>query len=65
MQKWMIQKAARSGRYLNSPKVYVNSGIIEDDSPENAIIRACFAVGSSEVRIVPIYECQQPWLGDK
>ncbi len=54
MQCWIIQKAENQGKHLNSPCVWVNSGTIEDDNPQNAAMRACFLVGSSRVRIVPI-----------
>lgn len=53
LQKWVILKATRPGPYINSPKVWENVGTIEDDCAENAVIRACFLVGSSEVAIMP------------
>jgi hypothetical protein len=56
LQKWQILKACHEGPYLNSPPIYRDYGVIADDSPESAVIRACFVTGSSEVRIVPIYE---------
>lgn len=56
MQKWGILKATHIGPHLNSPSVWVHFGTIDDDSPESAIMRACFLVGSPEVKIVPICE---------
>jgi hypothetical protein len=52
-QKWVILKAVRNGKYLNSPKTWHNMGMIEDDLPQSAVVRACFICGSSEVAIVP------------
>lgn len=55
MQDWLILKSEK-GPYLNSPKVFREVGLISDDSPENACVRACFLCGSSEIRLMPIYE---------
>jgi hypothetical protein len=54
-QKWLILKS-ENGPYLNSPCYYVEAGTIDDADPENAAIRAMFLVGSSRVKIVPLYE---------
>lgn len=52
---WLVQKRA-PGEYHNSPSIWLNCGLIRDDDPASAIIHACFAVGSSQVRIVPLSE---------
>lgn len=53
-QKWLILRPI-AGPYLNSPCHFVDAGVIEDCCPENAAMRAMFLVGSSRVRILPIY----------
>lgn len=54
-QLWAVEKG-RQGKYLNSPLVYFCCGFLRDDSPENAVMRAAFITGSSQVRIVPVSE---------
>lgn len=56
MQAWNVLKAEKHGRYLNSPSVFVNAGMIYGDSPQNALIRAMLICGSSMIQIVPMYE---------
>lgn len=59
LRKWVILKPIR-GQYLNSPVAWQNVGMIEDDSVESAVIRACFITGSSQIGLVPEHEFHIP-----
>lgn len=52
-----IEKAV-PGRYLNSPRIWKNCGYVRAENRGVAAVKACFAVGSSQVRVIPEEPCQ-------
>lgn len=47
-----IEKKAQ-GQYLNSPRVWKHCGYIRAANRTEAYEKACYAVGSSAVRVIP------------
>lgn len=47
-----IEKAV-PGRYLNSPRIWKQCGYVRAENRGVAAVKACFAVGSSQVRVIP------------
>jgi hypothetical protein len=47
-----IEKSV-SGKYLNSPRSWKQCGYVRAADRGEAAVKACFAVGSSQVRVIP------------
>jgi hypothetical protein len=56
MPLFLIQRERRAGRYLNSPWEWVDCGLKRFPNRAVAAVEACFIVGSSRVRVVPLEE---------
>ena len=53
---FLIQKRRRTGQYLNSPREWVDCGLKRYPNRQVAALDACFVVGSSQVRVIPLEE---------
>jgi hypothetical protein len=62
-QLWKVEKRRLlAGMHLNSPRIvtWLECGVIRAPDLEQAAVKACFAVGSSEIRVSPVDESYRP-----